>query len=80
MADPKPEKPYEYQEYPKSLHAGGDRSSPERVVKDADEEEAARAAGFKMIDKDLDAKAAAVLEERAAAAKKAADKEAKAKK
>jgi hypothetical protein len=52
---------YVYVEYPKSLHVGGDRNAPERVVRDADEERAARAEGFKMIDKAHDAKSVADL-------------------
>lgn len=48
-------------EYPKSLHVGGDRTAPERVVQDGDEEKAARAEGFKMIDKERDAIAAKAL-------------------
>lgn len=51
-------KPYQYQEYPKSLYAGGERTGAQRVVNDAEEEVAARAEGFKMLDKELDAKAA----------------------
>lgn len=73
-------KPYEYQEYPKSLYAGGERAAAERVVKNADEEEAARAEGFKMLDKDLDAKSVEAIEKRAEEKKAAAVKEAKAKK
>lgn len=48
-------------EYPKSLHVGGNRTQPEKVVRNADEERAARAEGFKMIDKAHDAEAAARL-------------------
>lgn len=50
-------------EYPKSLHVGGDRAAPERIVRSEDEERAARADGFKMIDKERDAEAAARLAE-----------------
>jgi hypothetical protein len=59
------QKPYVYQEFPKALYPNGDRNQPMRVVKDASEERAARAEGFKMIDKDLDARAAAALEPKA---------------
>lgn len=44
-------------EYPKSLYQGGDRTAPERVVRSDEEEVAARAEGFKMIDKERDAEA-----------------------
>lgn len=55
--------PYRFTEYPKSMHKDGDRTAPERVVKDAGEERAARADGFKMIDKKADEKSAAALTE-----------------
>lgn len=46
--------PAAMKEYPKSLHQDGDRALPECIVRSDDEERAARAAGFKMIDKKLD--------------------------
>lgn len=55
-------KPYQHQEYPKSLYADGSRTGAHRVVNDAEEEKAARGEGFKMLDKELDAKATAALE------------------
>lgn len=55
-------KPYEYREYPKSLYMGGDRSGAHRVVNDAAEEAAARNDGFKMLDKDQEARSLAALE------------------
>jgi hypothetical protein len=39
-------------EYPKHLYLNGDRNAADRVVKDKDEEDAARADGFKMIGED----------------------------
>lgn len=54
-------KGYEFTEYPKSLYQGGDRTAAERVVRDADEERAARADGFKMIDQKADARSVAAL-------------------
>lgn len=48
-------KPYVFQEYPKSLYKGGERSGEHRVATDVESERAARADGFKMIDPKLDA-------------------------
>ena len=47
--------------YPKSLYQGGDRSAEHRIVNSAEEELAARDEGFKMIDKDNDAKSVAAI-------------------
>lgn len=58
-------------EYPKSLHVGGDRTAPERIVRDEEEEKAARAEGFKMIDKERDAIAAKALADEPEAAEDA---------
>lgn len=58
-------------EYPKSLHQGGDRNAEHKIVEDENEEGAARAAGFKMIDKDKDAESAARLAKPAKAEKAA---------
>lgn len=65
MAEEKIEKPYQYQHYPMSLYKGGARDGAERTVANAEEEIAARADGFSMIDKDADAKAVAQLPEEA---------------
>lgn len=55
------EKPYVYQEYPKSLYKDGARDGQQCVVTDAEEEKAARKDGFKMLDKDADARSTAAL-------------------
>lgn len=56
-------KPYVFQEYPKSLYLGGERTADHRVANNVDEERAARADGFKMIDPKLDAESSGLIAE-----------------
>lgn len=50
-----------YEHYPMAMYKNGDRNAASVTVGNAEEEMAARAEGFKMIDPEADAKAHAML-------------------
>ena len=64
-------------EYPKSLYQGGDRNGAHSIVNNANEERAARTAGFKMIDPDADQASVEALGDEADAPEPVVEKPAK---